>query len=164
MENVDVAPGLTKTITWSTWAPSSIAEKLPQAKDFNGSSVFVALAQETDLLLDGPDQILVVIDVLVASQKRINNHLTTTLSFKSTTKNLELIKKHYCRLSFLLNPNKNSASLLPPHRGVGGALDLVKKLSFDNKLNFYAKDSLFPTKMQTNMSNQIRRDQPQLQN
>ncbi|KAH7862056.1 hypothetical protein Vadar_034223 [Vaccinium darrowii] len=59
-----------------------IDKKLLQAKDFNGSLDFAVLAQETDPLLNGPEQ--------------INNH-----------KNLELIKKHYCCLAFLLHPDKN---------------------------------------------------------
>jgi hypothetical protein len=151
-----------------------IAEKLLQAKDFPGSRDFAVLAQETDPLLDGPDQILAVVDVLIASQKRINNHpdyyALLQINYNNNNhKNLELIKKHYRRLAFLLHPDKNPFAFAEAaFRLVAEAWavlsDPVKKLSFDNELNFYSKVDLVPTRMQTNTSNQARRDQPPPQN
>ncbi|KAH7865280.1 hypothetical protein Vadar_004573 [Vaccinium darrowii] len=40
-------------------------KKLLQAKDFNVSRDFIVLAQETDPLLDGPNQILTLVDILI---------------------------------------------------------------------------------------------------
>ncbi|GMP82976.1 hypothetical protein CsSME_00037064 [Camellia sinensis var. sinensis] len=51
-----------------------ITEKLLQGQDFNGSRDFTILAQETEPLLEGPNQILAVAEILIAAQKRINNH------------------------------------------------------------------------------------------
>uniref|UniRef100_A0A5B6YKH2 Uncharacterized protein n=1 Tax=Davidia involucrata TaxID=16924 RepID=A0A5B6YKH2_DAVIN len=51
-----------------------IAEKLSQGRDLSGSIDFTILAQEIEPLLDGSDQILAITDVLLASEKRINNH------------------------------------------------------------------------------------------
>ncbi|OMO50733.1 putative dnajc14 protein [Corchorus capsularis] len=51
-----------------------VAEKLLQNRDFNGSRDFAILAQETEPLLDGSDQIIAIADVLLAADKRINNH------------------------------------------------------------------------------------------
>ena len=52
-----------------------IAEKLLQNKDLNGCRDFALLAQETEPLLDGSDQILAIVDVLIASDKKINNQI-----------------------------------------------------------------------------------------
>ncbi|KAM7520841.1 hypothetical protein LguiB_019803 [Lonicera macranthoides] len=86
-----------------------IAEKLLQGKDLNGSKDFAILAQETDPLLDGTDQILAVADVLLAADKRINNHHDwySILQLHRPSDDLPLIKKHYRRLALLLHPDKN---------------------------------------------------------
>ncbi|KAH7848077.1 hypothetical protein Vadar_033566 [Vaccinium darrowii] len=151
-----------------------IAKKLLQAKDFPGSRYFSVLAQETDPLLDGPDQILAVVDVLIASQKRINNQLNyyAVLQINYNNhhhKNLELIKKHYRRLAFLLHPDKNPFAFAEEaFRLVIEAWEVlsdpVKKLSFDSKLNFYSKVNLVPSRIQSNTSNQACQDQSPPQN
>ncbi|XWS25373.1 hypothetical protein CRYUN_Cryun27aG0063300 [Craigia yunnanensis] len=86
-----------------------IAEKLLQNRDFNGSRDFAILAQETEPLLDGSDQILAVADVLIAAEKRINNHLDwyTILQIDRRSEDNDLIKKQYRRLALLLHPDKN---------------------------------------------------------
>ncbi|KAF7139211.1 hypothetical protein RHSIM_Rhsim07G0211600 [Rhododendron simsii] len=143
-----------------------IAEKLLQAKDFNGSRDFAVLAQETDSLLDGPDQILAVVDVLIASQKRINNHPDYYALLQVDHRHrsdLDLVKKHYRRLAFLLHPDKNRFAFSDAaFRLVAEAWavlsDSVKKLSFDNELNFYSKVDLVPTS--TVMKNNVNQTTP----
>nr|POE87212.1 hypothetical protein CFP56_33095 [Quercus suber] len=51
-----------------------ISEKLLQTRDLASSRDFTILAQETEPLLDGFDQILAVTNVLLATEKRMNNH------------------------------------------------------------------------------------------
>ncbi|XVE95191.1 hypothetical protein REPUB_Repub02eG0075100 [Reevesia pubescens] len=86
-----------------------IAEKLLQTRDFNGSRDFAILAQETEPLLDGSDQILAVVDVLLAAEKRINNHHDwySILQIDRRSEDNDLIKKQYRRLALLLHPDKN---------------------------------------------------------
>ncbi|KAH7833042.1 hypothetical protein Vadar_002624 [Vaccinium darrowii] len=131
-------------MTWSTWAPSSESSR-------NSSKPKTSMVvQQNRPFARRPDQILAIIDILIVSQKRINNHLDyyalLQINYNNNHMNLELIKKHYCYLAFLLNPDKNSTSLrssLTPTRIALAfcfvASDLVKNLSFDNKLNFYSK-------------------------
>ncbi|XVF36598.1 hypothetical protein REPUB_Repub19eG0070900 [Reevesia pubescens] len=86
-----------------------IAEKLLQNRDFNGSRDFAILAQETEPLLDGSDQILAVVDVILAAEKRINNHHDwySILQIDRRSDDNDLIKKQYRRLALLLHPDKN---------------------------------------------------------
>ncbi|XVE60593.1 hypothetical protein DITRI_Ditri05aG0140900 [Diplodiscus trichospermus] len=86
-----------------------IAEKLLQKRDFNGSREFAILAQETEPLLDGSDQILAIADVLLAAEKRINNHHDwySILQIDRESEDYDLIKKQYRRLALLLHPDKN---------------------------------------------------------
>ncbi|WCJ24733.1 Chaperone DnaJ-domain superfamily protein [Euphorbia peplus] len=90
-----------------------VAEKLLQSRDLNGCRDFAVLAQETEPLLEGSDQILAVADVLLSSEKRINNHhdwyaiLQIDPHPTSSDEDLDLLKKQYRRLALLLHPDKN---------------------------------------------------------
>ncbi|PWA82727.1 DnaJ domain-containing protein [Artemisia annua] len=86
-----------------------IAEKLLQNKDLNGCRDFALLAQETEPLLDGSDQILAIVDVLIASDKKINNHIDwyAILQLDSRRNEDDVIKRQYRRLALLLHPDKN---------------------------------------------------------
>lgn len=88
-----------------------IAEKLLRSKDFGGCRDFAILAQETDPLVDGSDQILSVAEVLLAADtKRLSNNQPdwySILQIPNRTNDAELIKKQYRRLALLLHPDKN---------------------------------------------------------
>ncbi|XP_028777722.1 uncharacterized protein LOC114734289 [Neltuma alba] len=89
-----------------------VAEKLLSDRDLSGSREFAILAQETEPLLEGSDQILAVIDVLLAADNRLNNHLDwySILQVDRRSDDTDLIKKQYRRLALLLHPDKNRFS------------------------------------------------------
>ncbi|XP_022940936.1 uncharacterized protein LOC111446372 [Cucurbita moschata] len=126
-----------------------IAEKLLQNRDFTGSKDFAILAQETEPLLDGSDQILAVVDVLLASEKRINNHNDwySILQVERRSDDSDLIKKQYRKLALLLHPDKNKF----PYADQAFKLvadswavlsDHSKKSLYDDELNLFDKMDL----------------------
>ncbi|KAM6593398.1 hypothetical protein CsatA_001101 [Cannabis sativa] len=123
-----------------------ISEKLLQNRDLNGSREFAVLAQETEPLLDGSDQILAIVDVLLASQKRIINNTKhdwyAILQLDSRSDDHDLIKKQYRRLALLLHPDKNSYSFADhSFKLVAQAWavlsDPAKKTLYDNDLSLF---------------------------
>nr|XP_043617062.1 uncharacterized protein LOC122588909 [Erigeron canadensis] len=126
-----------------------IAEKLLQGKDLNGCRDFALLAQETEPLLDGSDQILAVVDVLLASDKRVNNKPDwyAILQLDSRRNDDELIKKQYRKLALLLHPDKNKYPYADSaFRLVADAWavlsDSVRKSGYDNELFAFTKVDL----------------------
>ncbi|CAH2045852.1 unnamed protein product [Thlaspi arvense] len=124
-----------------------IAEKLLESRDLSGSREFAILAQETEPLLEGTDQILAVVDVLLASaaENRVNNQPNWYLILQiedpneSSTDN-DLIKKQYRRLALLLHPDKNRYPFADQaFRFVLDAWEVLstpsKKSQFDRDLN-----------------------------
>ncbi|XP_043711212.1 uncharacterized protein LOC122660099 isoform X2 [Telopea speciosissima] len=123
-----------------------IAEKLLTARDLVGSKNFAARAQENDPFLDGVDQILAIVDVLLAAEKRINNHFDwyAILQLGSQSNDLELIKKKYKRLALLLHPDKNKSVFADnAFKFVVDAWAVLsnpsKKTLYDNELNLFSK-------------------------
>ncbi|XP_057773347.1 uncharacterized protein LOC130992641 [Salvia miltiorrhiza] len=88
-----------------------IAEKLLRSKDYAGCRDFAILAQETEPLVDGSDQILAVAEVLSASDnKRLSSNQPdwySILQIPQRSNDVDLIKKQYRRLALLLHPDKN---------------------------------------------------------
>lgn len=126
-----------------------IAEKLLQSQDLNGSRDFAILSQEADPLLEGSDQILAVIDVLLAAEKRVNNHHDwyAILQVDRRSNDFDLIKRQYRRLALLLHPDKNRFSLADhAFRLVAEAWavlsDQVKKSHYDKELGFFTRVDL----------------------
>ncbi|KAF8377364.1 hypothetical protein HHK36_030741 [Tetracentron sinense] len=123
-----------------------IAEKLLVARDLVGSKRFANRAQESCPLHEGSDQILAVADVLLAAEKRINNHLDwyAILQLDRQTEDLELIKNHYRRLALILNPNKNKVLYADnAFKLVADAWAVLsnpsKKSPYDNELSLFSK-------------------------
>ncbi|XP_058088559.1 uncharacterized protein LOC131235398 [Magnolia sinica] len=88
-----------------------VAEKLLTARDLIGSKNFALRAHQSDPTLNGADQILAIIDVLLASQKRINNHMDwyaiLQLDPHSVPDLADAMKTQYHKLIRLLHPDKN---------------------------------------------------------
>ncbi|CAM8950742.1 unnamed protein product [Rhodiola kirilowii] len=88
----------------------AIAEKLIQSRDLVGARDFVILAQENEPLIECSDQILVVFEVVISSEKCVNNHCHdwySILQIGRKSDNLDLIQKQYRRLPLLLHQDKN---------------------------------------------------------
>lgn len=89
----------------------AIAEKLLAARDLVGSKRFAERAMEADPLIDGVDQILAVSDVLLASQRRVNNQVDwyAVLHLPSSPdgRDPSAVKLAYRRLALLLHPDRN---------------------------------------------------------
>ncbi|KAG0487044.1 hypothetical protein HPP92_009139 [Vanilla planifolia] len=98
-----------------------IAEKLLDALDLVGCKRFAERALESDPLLDGVDQMLAIVDVLLASQRRINDQIDCysilQLPHPSSTSGAAAssaggadslaVKRSYRRLALLLSPDRN---------------------------------------------------------
>lgn len=130
-----------------------IAEKLLQTRDLTGSREFAMLAQETEPLLEGSDQILAITDVLLASERRVNNNrhqdwyavLQTDRS--SIGSDPDLVKKNYRRLALLLHPDKNKYPLADSaFKLVADAWavlsDPSKRSPYDHELSLFSKVDL----------------------
>ncbi|KAI9106974.1 hypothetical protein K1719_022502 [Acacia pycnantha] len=122
-----------------------VAEKLLSGRDLTGSREFAILAQETEPLLEGSDQILAVIDVLIASDIRLNNHLDwyAILQVDRRSGDIDFIKKQYRRLALLLHPDKNRFSHADhAFKLVAEAWailsDPAKKSLYDKELGFFS--------------------------
>lgn len=144
-----------------------VAEKLLQNRDLNGSRDFAVLAQETEPLLDGSDQILSVVDVLLAAERRINNHHDWygILQVDSRSNDQDLIKRQYRRLALLLHPDKNKFAFADQaFRLVAQAWavlsDVVKKPLYDNELNLFSKIDLTTTATTTAASSSLQNKLP----
>ncbi|KAL7585288.1 hypothetical protein Lser_V15G44558 [Lactuca serriola] len=138
-----------------------IAEKLLQGKDLNGCRDFALLAQETEPLLDGSDQILAVVDVLIAADKRINNHPDWygILQLESRRNDDDLIKRQYRRLALLLHPDKNKFPFADTaFKLVADAWALLsdssRKSAYDNESFAFSKVDLVSMKNQREKENQ----------
>ncbi|CAI0417531.1 unnamed protein product [Linum tenue] len=128
-----------------------VAEKLLLSRDFIGSKDFAVLAQETDPLLDGSDQILAIADVILSSDKKINEDHHDWYSIlqldPAGTDDADLIKKQYRRLALLLHPDKNKFPFADhAFKLVADAWavlsDSSKKSPFDRDFNLYTKVDL----------------------
>ncbi|XP_059279626.1 uncharacterized protein LOC132033623 [Lycium ferocissimum] len=130
-----------------------VAEKLLREKDFAPCKDFALLAQETEPLLEGPDQILAIAEVLLASTKRINNHHDwySILQIQGRTEDSELIKKQYRRFALLLHPDKNKYPSADSAFGLVADAwavlsDPTKKGLYDNELSLFTRVNLAPTR------------------
>lgn len=138
-----------------------IAEKLLRNKDFAGCKEFAVLAQETEPLLDGSDQILAVAEVLLASERRIGQQHDwySILQIAQRTDDSETIKKQYRKLALLLHPDKNKFPFADSaFRLVADAWNVLsdsnKKSLFDSDFSVFTKIDLVAMKRQKDMQQQ----------
>ncbi|KAL7127687.1 hypothetical protein ABFS83_14G268700 [Erythranthe nasuta] len=152
-----------------------IAEKLLKSKDYSGSRDFAILAQETEPLLEGSDQILAVAEVLLASEnKRLNNNKPewySILQIPQRTDETELIKRQYRRLALLLHPDKNkfpfSDSAFRLVADSWAALsDPAKKSAYDNEFaaRFSKVDLAAAAAAKKQQSHQPKKQKPKANN
>ncbi|TKY45918.1 DnaJ-like subfamily B member 14 [Spatholobus suberectus] len=101
------SPSLTHPTRMQSATHAKIMEKLLHNHDLMGSREFVIL--ETKSLLEGSDQILAIMDILLATDKCINNHPNwyVVLQVDCRSNDLDLIKKQYHYLALLLHPDKS---------------------------------------------------------
>nr|XP_010926363.2 uncharacterized protein LOC105048670 [Elaeis guineensis] len=132
----------------------AIAEKLLAARDLVGSKRFAERAMEADPLIDGVDQILAVADVLLASQRRVNNHVDwyAVLQLPSSPDDREpsAVKLAYRRLALLLHPDRNrSPGADAAFRFVSDAWSVLsdpsKKSLFDAEIHIAASFASKPS-------------------
>ncbi|RYQ98662.1 hypothetical protein Ahy_B07g086431 isoform E [Arachis hypogaea] len=132
-----------------------IAEKLLHTRDLNGSREFAILAQETEPLLEGSDQILAIVDVLLAADNRPNAATSHPhhhqldwygiLQVDRRTNDLDLIKRNYRRLALLLHPDKSRFAYADhAFKLVADAWavlsDPIKKSNYDKELSFFSNE------------------------
>ncbi|GAA0157771.1 chaperone [Lithospermum erythrorhizon] len=126
-----------------------LAEKLLCNKDLSSSKKFATQAQETEPLLEGCDHIIAIIEVLLASEKRVNNHPDwySVLQIPPKVNDLDLVKRQYRKLALLLHPDKNKFAFAESAfhlvaEAWGVLSDPVKKRALDNEfgLNFTKVD------------------------
>ncbi|KAK8684068.1 hypothetical protein V6N13_040105 [Hibiscus sabdariffa] len=139
-----------------------IAEKLLQNRDFNGSRDFAILAQETEPLLEGSDQILAVADVLLAADKKINNHHDwyLILQVDRRSEDNDFIKKQYRRLALLLHPDKNKFPFADhAFKIVADAWAVLsntaKKSQYDRELGFFTRIDFSSSGDRSNQSGKL---------
>ncbi|KAL8252796.1 hypothetical protein R6Q59_036489 [Mikania micrantha] len=144
-----------------------IAEKLLEEKDLNAARDFALLAQETEPLLDGSDQIMAIADVLIAGDKRINDihhHWYAILQIDiHRADDLEFVKQQYRRLALLLHSDKNKFSLSESaFKLVGDAWSVLSdpetKAAYDNEFFEFFNVDLDAVKNQREKDVQIHRE------
>ncbi|KAE9595986.1 hypothetical protein Lal_00030449 [Lupinus albus] len=126
-----------------------IAEKLLNTRDLQGARKFAILAQEFDPLIEGPNRILAIIDVLLASEKRVKNHHDwyAILGVDHRSNDIDPMKRQYYRLALLLHPDKSrfpfakeAFNLIVEAWNV--LSDSVKKSEFDKDYSYFIPDNL----------------------
>ncbi|KAG6436315.1 hypothetical protein SASPL_101209 [Salvia splendens] len=89
----------------------TISEKLLSARDLMGSKSFAARARDSDPTLTPADQILAVVDTLLAGDRRIGNNQEDWYAILRLTpqqgRELELVASQYRSLAIVLNPQQN---------------------------------------------------------
>ncbi|CAL5358274.1 hypothetical protein CsSME_00048117 [Camellia sinensis var. sinensis] len=124
-----------------------IAEKLLAGGDLVGSKTFAIRARDSDpSSLDAADQILAVVDTLIAGEKRINNQHDwyAILELARYTRDPDIIAAQYRRLAILLNPHRNRLAFADQaFKLVSDAWSVLsnppKKTLYDNELVLYSK-------------------------
>ncbi|XP_021774087.1 uncharacterized protein LOC110738027 [Chenopodium quinoa] len=123
-----------------------IAAKLLTARDFLGSKTFAIRAREADPNNAVSDQILAVVDTVLAGEKRVNSNQQpdwyAVLQLPRLVRDPELIADHYRRLVLCLNPERNrfpfaDYALQMVMDAWSVLSDPTKKWLFDNELALY---------------------------
>ncbi|KAK1386258.1 hypothetical protein POM88_023993 [Heracleum sosnowskyi] len=118
-----------------------IAENLLKNHNLIGTKSYVLKAQESDPNSKSADQILAIVNTLVAGDKQISGNTLdwySILQLAPRTRDSEIIASHYKRLEILLNPNQNKyAHAERAYKLVTEAYSVLsnpsRKFQFDNE-------------------------------
>ncbi|XAR72403.1 hypothetical protein NMG60_11019028 [Bertholletia excelsa] len=137
-----------------------IAEKLLAGRDLIGSKTFAIRARDSEPRLEAADQILAVVDTLIAGEKRINSQHDwyAILQLARYTRDSELIATQYRQLAFLLNPSRNHLAFADhAMKLVSDAWSVLsdpsRKFYYDNDLVLYSKLDLAMSPEESEMPN-----------
>ncbi|KAI3778181.1 hypothetical protein L2E82_07267 [Cichorium intybus] len=100
----------------------TIAEKKLSDKDFPGAKKFILKAQTLYPGLDGISQMLITLDVYIASENKVSGEVDWYgILGVNPNDDDETIRKHYRKLALLLHPDKNKSL------GADGAFKLLSE-------------------------------------
>lgn len=121
-----------------------IAEKKFMAQDLSGAKKFAVKAQQLYPTLEGLPQMMAVLDVHMAAEKKINGHTDWYGILQvEWVADEALIKKQYRKLALMLHPDKNKSV------GAEGAFKLIGEahgvLSDKDKRSAYDKKRTMPS-------------------
>ncbi|KAH6767025.1 hypothetical protein C2S52_018008 [Perilla frutescens var. hirtella] len=126
----------------------TIAEKLLSARDLMGSKSFATRARDSDPTLTPADQILAVVDTLLAGDRRIGNNQQDLYAILRLTpqqgRESEAISVQYRNLAIALNPQKNKFPFAEQaFRLVVDAWSVLsnptRKSLYDKEISFYSQ-------------------------
>ncbi|KAK6923283.1 DnaJ domain [Dillenia turbinata] len=117
-----------------------LAEELLRFRDFSNSRNYALKAKQCNPSLHSIPQLLAIVDVLVASQIRINNHKDwyAILQVDRKTQNPDSIRLNYKKLLFLLSPSKNKFQFA--HEASSLIMDAWSVLSNPTRKSLYDKE------------------------
>uniref|UniRef100_A0A7N0UX34 J domain-containing protein n=1 Tax=Kalanchoe fedtschenkoi TaxID=63787 RepID=A0A7N0UX34_KALFE len=131
----------------------SIAAGHLESRNLKAARDHALSAQDLDPLLEGADQIVAITDVLLAAEKRVNNHHDwyAILQIERRSEDVDLIKKQYRRLAFSLHPDKNRFHFADQaFKLVADAWsnlsDPQRKSAFDSAFGVYTRVDLVPVR------------------
>ncbi|KAL3635338.1 hypothetical protein CASFOL_019885 [Castilleja foliolosa] len=126
----------------------TIAEKLLSARDLMGSKSFASRARDSDPTLSHADQILAIVDTLLAGDRRIGNNQQDWYAIlrigPTQGRDSDLIANQYRSLALSLNPQKNKFPFAEQaFRLVVDAWSVLsnpsRKSSYDKEMSFYVQ-------------------------
>ncbi|KAH6773224.1 hypothetical protein C2S52_003916 [Perilla frutescens var. hirtella] len=134
------ATARSEALRWLT-----ISEKLLAAQDLLGSKSFAARAHDSDPTLSEADEILAIVDTLLAGERRIVNNQPDWYAVLHLTplqgREAGLISGQYRRLAFLLNPQTNRFPFA--EQAFRLIFDAYSVLSNPPRRSFYDRELVF---------------------
>ncbi|KAI4299153.1 hypothetical protein L6164_032638 [Bauhinia variegata] len=122
------------------------ANKVLSARDLHGARSFALRARESDPRFEATEQLLAIIDILIAGENRINNQHDWygILQILRYTQNIEFIASQYRRLALILDPHRNQFAFAAHafslvHDAWSVLSNPTKKALYDNELRIAAE-------------------------
>ncbi|CAM8911052.1 unnamed protein product [Rhodiola kirilowii] len=131
----------------------TLAANQLEIRNFKAAQEHALSAQDLEPLLEGTDQIVAITEVLFAAEKRVGSHHDwyAILQVDRRADDVNLVKKQYRRLAFLLHPDKNRFAFADQaFKLVADAWfnlsDPSRKSAFDSSLGLFTKVNLVPVR------------------